>query len=63
VVAWDPSVVFVDLAEALFPVVKLAGTDADPRQEATDRDFGLVAPAADKIDELIPNIVGDPAGR
>jgi hypothetical protein len=63
VVAWDPGVVFIDLAEAFFPVVELAGTDADPRQEATDRDFGLVAPAADEIDELIADIVGDPAGR
>jgi hypothetical protein len=62
VVAWDPGVVFVDLAETLFPVVELAGADVDPGQEATDRDFGLVAPAADEIDELIADIVGDPAG-
>jgi hypothetical protein len=62
-VAWDPSVVFVDLAETLFPVVEFAGADADPGQEATDRDFGLVAPAADEIDELIADIVGNPAGR
>jgi hypothetical protein len=62
VVTWDPGVVFVDLAEAFFPIVELAGADADPGQEATDRDFGLVAPAPDEIDELIADIVGDPAG-
>jgi hypothetical protein len=62
VVARDPGVVFVDFAETFFPVVELAGADAEPRQEATDRDFGLVAPASDEIDDLIADIVGDPTG-
>jgi hypothetical protein len=53
--------VLVDLAEALFPVVELARADADPGQEATDRDLGLVAPGADEIDELVTGVVGDPA--
>ena len=61
VVAWHQGVVFVDLAEALFPVVELAGADADPGEEATNRDFGLVAPGADEIDEGVAGIVGDPA--
>jgi hypothetical protein len=43
VVAWHPGVVLVDLAEALLPVVELAGTDADPGQEARDGDVGLVS--------------------
>ena len=61
VVAWHPGVVLVDLAEALFPVVELAGADADPGQEATGRDVGLVAPGADEIDDLVAGVVGDPA--
>jgi hypothetical protein len=60
VIARDPGVVLVDLAEALLPVVELAGADADPGEEATDGDVGLVAPATDEIDELVAGIVGDP---
>jgi hypothetical protein len=60
-VARHPGVVLVDLAEAVFPIVELAGADADPRQEATDGDVGLVAPGADEIDEDIARVVGDPA--
>jgi hypothetical protein len=53
--------VLVDLAEALFPIVELAGTDADPGQETRDRDLGFVRPRADEIDDLIARVVGDPA--
>jgi hypothetical protein len=61
VVARHPGVVFVDLAEALFPVVEFAGADADPGQEAIDGDLRLVAPGPDEIDELVAGIVGNPA--
>jgi hypothetical protein len=61
VVAWDPGVVFVDLAEAFFPVVELAGADADPGEEATDGDVRLVAPDADEIDDGVTGVVRDPA--
>ncbi len=60
-IAWDPGVVLVDLAEAPFPVVELAGADADPADEATEGDFGLVAPGAGEIDDGIAGVVGDPA--
>jgi hypothetical protein len=53
--------VLVDLAVAFFPVVKLAGAQFDPVEEAAGRDLGLVAPGADKIDELIADVVGNPA--
>jgi hypothetical protein len=53
--------VLVDLAEALLPVVELAGADVDPGEEATDGDVRLVAPGADEIDELVAGVVGDPA--
>ena len=60
-IAWHPGVVLVDLAEALLPIVELAGADAQPGEEATSRDVGLVAPGADEIDELVAAVVGDPA--
>jgi hypothetical protein len=56
-----PGVVLVDLAETLFPVVELAGADADPGEEATGGDVRLVAPGADEIDKVVTGIVGDPA--
>ena len=59
-IARHPGVVFIDFAEASFPVVKLAGADADPREEAGRGDIGFVAPVADEIDDLIADVVGDP---
>jgi hypothetical protein len=52
--------VFIDFAEACFPVVELAGADADPGEEAGRGDVGFVAPGADEIDDLIAGVVGDP---
>lgn len=60
-VARDPSVVFVGFSEASFPIVEFAGSDAEPREEATSGDVGLVAPVADEIDELVAGIVWHPA--
>jgi hypothetical protein len=61
VVAWHESVVLVDLAEALLPVVKFAGGYADPGDEATSRDVGLVAPVADEVNDGVAGVVGNPA--
>jgi hypothetical protein len=55
-----PGVVFVDLAKACFPVVELAGADADPAEEMRDRDLGPVAPRADEIDDLVARVVSNP---
>jgi hypothetical protein len=60
-IAGHPGVVFIDFAEALFPVVKFAGADADPREEATDGNVRLVAPGADEVDDGVTGIVGNPA--
>ena len=60
VVAWDPGIVFVDFSEAKFPVVEFAGADADPGEEATSRDFGLVAPVADVVDDGVTGVVRHP---
>ncbi len=61
VVAWHPGVVLVDLAEAAFPVVDLAGGQTQPSEKATSRDAGLVAPGTDEIDDLVAGVVGHPA--
>jgi len=60
VITWHPGVMLVDFAEASDPIVVLAGSDADPGQEATDGKVRLVAPVADEIDELVADVVGDP---
>ena len=61
VVAWHPGIVLVDFAIAFSPVVELAGAQRDPVEETAGRDLGLVAPGADEVDELIANVVGNPA--
>jgi hypothetical protein len=61
VIAWDPGVVLVDLAETLDPIVVLAGADADPGQKVRRGDVALVGPGADEIDDLVAGVVGDPA--
>ena len=60
VVAWNPGVVLVDLAVAVLPGVPLGGGNAEPQQEASDGDAGRVAPAVDKIDDLVACVVGNP---
>jgi hypothetical protein len=60
-IARHPGVVFVDSAETELPIMELAAADADPGQQATSGNFGLVAPAADEINDLIASIVGNPA--
>jgi hypothetical protein len=59
-IARHPGVVFIDFAEARFPVVKLAGSDADPGEEAGRGNISFVAPVADEIDDLIADVVSDP---
>ncbi|HEV3446179.1 MAG TPA: hypothetical protein VG099_16170 [Gemmataceae bacterium] len=61
VIARNPGVVLVDLAEAPDPIVVLAGADADPGQKVRRGNVALVAPGADEIDDLVAGIVGDPA--
>ena len=60
VVAGDPGIVFVDLAETMFPVVEFAGGDADPRKETTSGSAGLVAPVADVVDDAVTGVVRHP---
>ncbi len=48
----------VDLAKASPPVLVLAAADADPGQNARDREVGFVRLGADEIDDLVAHIVG-----
>jgi len=59
-IAWEPGVVLVDLAEARDPVLVFAAADADPGDETRDGDVGFVRPGADEIDEFVARVVGDP---
>ena len=52
---------FVDFTEAFFPIVKLAGAQADPTEKAAGGDLGLIGPGADEINEVVAGIVGNPA--
>jgi hypothetical protein len=61
VIAGDPGVVLVNLAETPDPIVVFAGADADPRQKVRRGDVALVGPGADEIDDLVAGVVGDPA--
>src|SRR5260370_170157 len=45
---------------ALAPVVKLAGSNAQPLRKSSDADLGLLRPASDKIHHLIPHIMRHP---
>jgi len=61
VVAWDPGIVLVDFALALFPVVELGSAQADPAEEAADGDVGLVSSGVDEIDEVVAGVMRHPA--
>ena len=63
VVARHPGVVLVDLAEALLPVVELAGADADPGQEAADGDLGLVGSRSGRNRRAGRGCRGEPSSR
>jgi len=60
VITRNPGIVFVGLAIAILPGVPLGGGEAEPQEEASDRDAGLVSPAVDKIDDLVAGVVGNP---
>src|SRR5260370_35469456 len=55
-----PTVVLIHSSIALPPVVKLTHGDPQPMNESADADLGLLRPAPDEIDHLIPHIVRHP---
>ncbi len=60
-IARHQRIVLVDLAEALLPIVKLAGADADPADKTCFRNLGLAIPEVDEINNGITGIVRNPA--
>src|ERR1019366_7325617 len=55
-----PTVVLIRSPIALPPVVELARGDAQPRDESSGTDLGLLRPAPDEIHHLIPHIMRHP---
>src|ERR1039457_4047520 len=59
-ISGHPTVVLVRSSLALPPVVELAGSDAQPMNEPSGSDLGLLRPTPDEIHHLIPHIVRHP---
>ena len=59
-IAGDPTVVFVDPAIALSPVIELAGGYAQPIDEPSGADLGLLRPTPDEIHNLVSHVVRYP---
>src|ERR1700736_4094189 len=62
-VAGNPAVVLVHLAVAFPPAVELAGGDVEPPDEVPGADLGLLRPAPDEVNDLIPRIMRNPDPR
>src|SRR5204862_3502728 len=52
--------VLVHLAVAFPPVVELAGCDIDPHDKPPGADLGLLRPAPDEVNDLIPRVMRNP---
>jgi hypothetical protein len=59
-IAGNPGVVFVGFAVALAPAIKLAGPYAQALNEPSGTDPGLLRPAPDEVDDLVPHVRRDP---
>src|SRR5712691_10726943 len=59
-IAENPTVVLVDATVTLPPVVELAGGHAQPMNESSDADLGLLRPAPDEIHNLVPHVMRYP---
>jgi hypothetical protein len=55
-----PAVVFVSLAVAILPVVKLALADAQPADELPSRNRRSLVPTAHVIDHFVAGVMGNP---
>ena len=59
-IAGDQTVVLVDLALTVFPVVELAGTQAQPTKELTRRELRPLGPVVDIVDDFVTRVMGNP---
>jgi hypothetical protein len=55
-------VVFIDPPVTLAPVVKFAGAYFQPSDESTRGNISFATPKADKVNYLVPCVVGNPSG-
>src|SRR5579884_1644748 len=60
VVARNPGIMLIGLAVAALPGVPLGGGQAQPEQEASDGNAGLVGPTLDEVNDLVAGVVGNP---
>jgi hypothetical protein len=60
-IAGNPTVVLVDAPIAFPPIIELAGSHAQPVNESSDADLGLLRPTPDEIDNLVPDVMRHPA--
>src|ERR1700682_5824511 len=59
----NEGVVFVGFAVPFAPCVELPPRDADPTDEAVGRDFRLLRPISDEVDDRVSCVMGNPATR
>ena len=59
-VARNLAVVLVDLAVAMIPVVKLAGSQPEPAQQLSGGQLGALGPVVQVVDDLVAGVVGNP---
>lgn len=62
IITRDPMVVLIDLPVTLAPVVIFAGVYFQPSDKSTRGDISLATPEADKVNYLVPCVVGNPLG-
>jgi hypothetical protein len=60
-VAGNLTIVLVDLAVAVFPVVELAGAQTNPPQQSAGGKLGALGPVVDVVDDLVAGVVGNPS--
>ena len=59
-VARNCAVVLIFLSEAVFPVVELAGAQAQPAKQLPRGDLGAGSPVLDVVDDLVTRVMGNP---
>jgi len=62
-IAWHLGVVFVDFAVTLLPVEIFALADPDPANDSAGRNFCLLFPVSDVVNDLVANVMGNPLAR
>jgi len=59
-VSGNPAVMLIDPAITLFPAIEFAAGYPEPVDESSCRELGPTSPVMDKVDDLVPGIMGNP---